>query len=65
MPRELVNAIYGEVMKVLNDSVFRERNVTRQWFQVVGNTPAEFGDFLKSEYERWDRLIKLSRVKLE
>jgi tripartite-type tricarboxylate transporter receptor subunit TctC len=32
---------------------------------VVGNTPEEFAAFLKTEYERWDRLIKLSGVKVE
>lgn len=65
IPRPLVNAIYGDVMKVLNDPAFREKNVTAQWFEVVGNTPDEFAAFLKTEYERWDRLIKLSGVKVE
>ena len=65
MPRALVNGIYGDVMKVLNDPAFREKNVTAQWFEVVGNTPEEFAAFLKTEYERWDRLIKLSGVKVE
>jgi tripartite-type tricarboxylate transporter receptor subunit TctC len=65
MPRELVNTIHGDVMKVLNDPAFRERHVTKQWFEVVGNTPEQFVAFLKSEYKRWDRLIKLSGVKVE
>jgi len=30
-----------------------------------GNTPAEFAQFLKSEYARWDQLIKLSGVTVE
>jgi tripartite-type tricarboxylate transporter receptor subunit TctC len=65
MPRELVNTIYRDVRKVLDDPAFREKYITAQWFEVVGNTPEEFGVFLKSEYERWDRLIKLSGVKVE
>jgi tripartite-type tricarboxylate transporter receptor subunit TctC len=65
MPRELVNGIYGDVMKVLNDPAFREKYVTAQWFEVVGNTPEQFAAFLKTEYERWDRLIKLSGVRVE
>jgi len=32
---------------------------------VVGNTPEEFAQYLQSEYARWDRLIKLSRVTVE
>ncbi len=65
MPRELSARIHGEVMKVLNDPAFRERNVTKQWFEVVGNTPDQFADYLKTEYERWDKLIKLSGVTVE
>jgi tripartite-type tricarboxylate transporter receptor subunit TctC len=65
MPRELVNAVYGDVMKVLNDPAFRDKYVTAQWFEVVGTTPEQFAEYLKTEYERWDRLIRLSGVKVE
>ncbi|HEY6241323.1 MAG TPA: tripartite tricarboxylate transporter substrate binding protein [Burkholderiales bacterium] len=65
MPRELVARIYADTMKILNDPAFRERYVTRQWFEVVGNTPEEFAAYIRSEYERWDRLIRLSGVRVE
>ena len=65
MPRDVVNALYADIMKVLNEPAFRERFVDKQWFEVVGNTPEQFGEFLKTEYERWDRLIKLSGVRVE
>ena len=52
-------------MKVLGNPAFREQYVTRQWFEVVGNTPEQFAEYLKSEYARWDRLIRLSRVTVE
>jgi tripartite-type tricarboxylate transporter receptor subunit TctC len=65
IPRDVVAGIYGGVMKVLNEPAFRERNVTKQWFEVVGNTPEQFADYLKTEYERWDKLIKLSGVTVE
>src|SRR6185503_13713737 len=44
MPRELTARIHGEIIKVLNDPAFRERNVTKQWFEVVGNTPEQFAE---------------------
>ena len=65
MPRELTARIYSDTMKILNDPAFRERYVTRQWFEVVGNTPEAFAVYLKAEYERWNRLIKLSGVGVE
>jgi len=45
--------------------VFREQYVTRQWFEVVGNTPDECAIYLGSEHARWDRLINLSGVRVE
>jgi tripartite-type tricarboxylate transporter receptor subunit TctC len=65
MPRELAARIYGDTVKILNDPAFRSQYVTRQWFEAVGNTPGEFAEFLKSEFERWDKLIKLSGVTVE
>jgi tripartite-type tricarboxylate transporter receptor subunit TctC len=65
MPRDISARIHGEVINVLNDPAFRERNVTKQWFEVVGNTPEQFADYLKSEYARWEKLIKLSGVTVE
>jgi tripartite-type tricarboxylate transporter receptor subunit TctC len=65
MPREVTALLHRDVTRVLNEPAFRQRYVEKQWFEVVGNTPDEFAAFLKSEYERWERLVKLSRVKVE
>jgi tripartite-type tricarboxylate transporter receptor subunit TctC len=65
MPREIVARIYGDTMRILDNPAFREQYVTKQWFEVVGNTPEQFAEYLKSEYARWDRLIKLSRASVE
>jgi len=65
MPRGTVARIYDDTAKILLDRAFRQQYVTKQWFEVVGNTPEEFAEYIKSEYARWDRLIKLSRVTVE
>ena len=65
IPREITGRIYADTMKVLNNAAFREQYVTKQWFEVVGNTPEAFATFLKSEYVRWENLIRLSRVTVE
>ena len=65
MPREIVAKIYADTAKILGDPAFREQYVSKQWFQAVGNTPEQFADYLKSEYARWERLIRLSRVSVE
>ncbi len=65
MPRDVVARIYADTMKILSNPGFREQYVNRQWFEVVGNTPEQFAEFLKTEYVRWERLIGLSRVSVE
>jgi tripartite-type tricarboxylate transporter receptor subunit TctC len=65
MPREVTYAIYAEVAKVLHEPAFKERYIDKQWFEVVANPPDEFAAFLQKDYERWEKLIRLSGVKAE
>jgi tripartite-type tricarboxylate transporter receptor subunit TctC len=65
MPREVTQAIYAEVKKVLNEPAFRERHLDKQWFEVVANTPDDFAAFMQKDYERWEKLIRLSGVRAE
>jgi tripartite-type tricarboxylate transporter receptor subunit TctC len=65
MPREVTYAIYADVKKVLHEPAFKERYIERQWFEVVANAPDEFAAFLQKDYERWQKLIRLSGVKVE
>jgi len=65
MPREIVAKIYADTAAILGDAAFRDRYVTQQWFEAVGNTPEQFAEYLKAEYARWGRLIALSRVSVE
>jgi tripartite-type tricarboxylate transporter receptor subunit TctC len=32
---------------------------------IVGDTPAEFADFLKRDHERWDTVIKAADIKID
>ena len=64
MPREVTYAIYGEVRKILAEPAFRQK-FEQQWFEVVANTPDDFAAYLKTDYERWEKLIRLSGVKAE
>ena len=65
MRREVTSAVYAEVRKVLNEPAFKDRYVDKQWFEVVANTPDEFAVFLRDEYERWEKVVKLSGVTVE
>jgi tripartite-type tricarboxylate transporter receptor subunit TctC len=65
MPREVTYAIYNEVKRVLNEPAFREKYLDRQWFEVVANPPDEFAAFLQKDYQRWEKLIRLSGIKTD
>ena len=65
MPREVTNSIYTNIKLVLNEPAFRDRYVDKQWFEIVANTPDEFAAFLKTEYERWEKVVKLSGVSVD
>ena len=63
-PRELVRRINADFRKLL-----REPDVSRRLeelgIEAVGNSPEEFGAFIKSEIERWTRVAKAANVKME
>ena len=65
IPRETTHAIYADVKKVLNEPAFKERYIDKQWFEIVANTPDEFAAFMQTDYERWEKLIRLSGVRAE
>lgn len=65
IPREITQALYAAVKNVLHEPAFKEKYIDKQWFEVVANTPEDFAVFLGTEYERWEKLIRLSRVKVE
>jgi tripartite-type tricarboxylate transporter receptor subunit TctC len=65
MPRGVTDALYADVKKILHEPAFREKYVEKQWFEVVASSPEEFAAFLRTEYERWEKIVKLSGVKVE
>lgn len=65
MARELTLRINADTLRILNDPVFREQSVNKQWFQVIGGSPEEFTAYLMAEHRRWGELIKVSGVSVE
>ena len=65
MPREVTMKVSADAKRVLDNAAFRDQYVTRQWFEAVGNTPDQFAEYLRTEYDRWGRLIKLSGVTVD
>lgn len=63
-PRAIVTRLHDEVVKVLNLPDVRER-LTAQGLNVVASTPQAFASHIKSETEKYARVIKQVGIKPE
>jgi len=63
-PAEIVNRLNAEVMKALASPEVREK-LQAQGAELLGSTPGEYAAYLKSELERWDKVIKSSGVQFD
>lgn len=64
MPRPIVQRLNAELVRALNAPDVRSKLIS-QSTEPVGNTPAEFAAFMKSEYQKWAKVIKAANVKLQ
>jgi len=63
-PRDIVNRLYGDLSKVMQQPDFRDR-VSGMGADVIGNTPEQFAAFMKAESTKWGRVIKEANIKAE
>ena len=63
-PRELARRISGDFRKILREADTAKR-LEELGIEPVGNSPEEFGAFIKGEIERWTRVAKAANVKME
>jgi tripartite-type tricarboxylate transporter receptor subunit TctC len=63
-PRAIIQRLNGELVRILADTAMKERFGT-QGYEIVGSTPAYFGDWIRSESARWGKLIREQRITAE
>jgi tripartite-type tricarboxylate transporter receptor subunit TctC len=63
-PRELAHRISADFRKLLREPD-TARRLGELGIEPVGNSPEEFGAFIKSEIERWTRVARAAHVKME
>jgi tripartite-type tricarboxylate transporter receptor subunit TctC len=62
-PPPLINRIYEEINKALKDPEIAQK-LTMQGMDLIGGKPAEFDTFLKSEIERWAKVVRDNNIVL-
>lgn len=63
-PADVVRRLNTEVLAILKDADIRER-FRQLATEPAGNTPEEFGNFVRSELEKYARVIKAAGIRLE
>lgn len=61
-PASIINRLNQEIVQILRRPEVRER-FFNSGGEVVGNSPAEFESFLKSDMAKWGRLIKAAKIR--
>jgi tripartite-type tricarboxylate transporter receptor subunit TctC len=63
-PAEVVRKLHEETTESLKDAQVRER-LLALGSEPVGSTPAEFGRFLRAEVEKWGKVVRDAKVRIE
>ena len=64
MPRDVVARLNTEIVKILREPVTRDK-IAAQGFNIVTSTADELAVYIRSEHERWGRLVKVSGARVE
>jgi tripartite-type tricarboxylate transporter receptor subunit TctC len=63
-PPEIIERLSKETAKAVHDPEV-EQKLASLGTRAVGNSPAEFDRFIKSERSKWDQIIKQAHIKLD
>ncbi len=63
-PADIVNKLNEAIVKVLNQPEVRAR-LAEQGSEPVGNSPAEFRQFIAAEVGKWKELVRISGAKID
>jgi len=64
VPAPLVAQMNEAVTKMLAQPDFKER-LAHEGAQPAGGTPAQFAAYIKSEIDRWAKIVRMAKVKVE
>ena len=64
VPPALVNQANAAVTKMLTQADFKER-LAHEGAQPAGGTPAQFAAHIKSDIEKWAKIVRMAKVKIE
>lgn len=63
-PRPAIDALHGAIVAVLHERATAER-IAAAGMEPIADTPAQFAAYLRSEGEKWSRLVKSAGIRAE
>lgn len=63
-PHAIVAQVHRDIARIVRSAAVRERLIS-QGFDPVGNTPEEFGKYLRAESVKWARVVKQSGARVD
>jgi tripartite-type tricarboxylate transporter receptor subunit TctC len=63
-PPAVVARLHGEFARVMQQPDLRER-LTAEGVQVIGSTPEQFAEHLRRESDKWGKVIREARIRLD
>jgi tripartite-type tricarboxylate transporter receptor subunit TctC len=64
MPRTAITRLHQEIVRALTSSDLKERFITSGAY-VVGSTPDDLAAHVRTQIDRWAKVIKAAGIKLE
>jgi tripartite-type tricarboxylate transporter receptor subunit TctC len=64
LPKGLADRLSGELAKAMQMPDVREK-LLQMGFMIIGNTPEQFGAFLRAEVAQWKRVVEVSGAKAD
>ena len=63
--REIIGKLHAEVQRIFADANFQEKFIAPQMFQSMNGSPEEFSAFIKSEAQKWSKVVRDANLKIE
>jgi tripartite-type tricarboxylate transporter receptor subunit TctC len=64
-PHDIVMKLDNEVVRIFNDPTFRARFLDPQMFESMAGPPEEFAAFIKTERDKWAKVIHEAHIQVE
>jgi tripartite-type tricarboxylate transporter receptor subunit TctC len=64
-PREAIDRLNGELVKIIRDPAMKKSLWDRQWIDPLGSSPAEVTTVLRTESAKWAHIVKEAGIDVE